>query len=203
MNALLNNIQYFFQRPVQGLLEGNEVFWLYGLAVVLFFLILVILVWKIRNTNDRKKLLHRLKKMGEDILMDIEIPDGIENIVHLDCLLLTRAGILVIDIKDYAGMIFGAKSIDHWTQVLKSKSYKFDNPLFQNQERVLAVKSLAFGIPVSGLVLFTSAGEFPKGKPEGVSTPYTLDDDLLYIKEHNKLSSPMLDGWEQIKRLLH
>jgi len=136
-------------------------------------------------------------------MIDIEIPDGVEDIVHLDCLLLTRAGLLVIDIKDYAGLIFGGESIDVWTQVLESRSYKFDNPLFQNQERVMAVKSLALGVPVSGLVLFTGDGEFPKGKPEGVCTPESLTDDMKYINEYNELSSSIVDGWEQIKRLLN
>jgi hypothetical protein len=166
-------------------------------------MVLIFVVWKIRNRGGREKLIRLLKKKGEGILVDIEIPDGIGNMVHLDCLLLTRAGMLVVDVKDYAGMIFGAESIDIWTQVLGSKSYKFDNPLFQNQERVMAVKSLAFGAPVSGRVIFTGAGEFPKGKPEGVSIPSTLDDDLGYINEYNELSSSMLDGWEQIKRLTH
>ena len=175
---------------------------MYMLFIILLAMMLLLVVWKSRNRNNRKQLLRRLKKMSEGIMIDIEIPDGVENIVHLDCLLLTRAGLLVIDIKDYAGLIFGAESIDVWTQVLGNRSYKFDNPLFQNQERVMAVKSLALGAPVSGHVLFTSAGEFPKGKPEGVCTPKSLTDDLSYINEFNELPSSVVDGWEQIKRLL-
>lgn len=199
MNLINSNMQDY----LSGFFKGDAGLWVYILLTIFLGIILLLVVWKARNRNNRKLLLRRLKKMGEGIMIDIEAPDGLENIVHLDCLLLTRAGLLVIDIKDYAGLIFGAESIDVWTQVLDSRSYKFDNPLFQNQERVMAVKSLAFGIPVSGHVLFTSAGEFPKGKPEGICTPESLTNDLNYINKNNELPSSIVDGWEQIKRLLH
>ena len=199
----MNLINSNMQDHLSGFFKGEAQLWVYILLTILLTIILLLVVWKARNRNNRKLLLRRLKKMGEGIMIDIEVPDGVENIVHLDCLLLTRAGLLVIDIKDYAGLIFGAESIDVWTQVLGSRSYKFDNPLFQNQERVMAVKSLALGVPVSGHVLFTSAGEFPKGKPEGVCTPESLVEDLKYINEYKDLSSSIVDGWEQIKRLLN
>lgn len=192
-----------FQENLQAFFQDKGFLWNIAPLLALLVIVLVFVVWRIRHKGDKGKLVRLLKKMGEGVLIDIEVPDGVESTVHLDCVLLTRAGILVIDIKDYAGMIFGGESIDAWTQVLGSKSYKFDNPLFQNQVRVMVVKSLALGIPVFGRVVFTRAGEFPKGKPEGVSTFVTVKDDLNYINESNELSSAMLDGWEQIKRITH
>ena len=199
MNSFFNSAQ----DALQSVFQDKDLLWNAGPILMLLILVLIIVVWKIKNTSEKEKLIRRLKKLGEGMLVDIEIPDGVGSRIHLDCLLLTKAGILVIDVKDYGGMIFGAESIDTWTQVVGSKSYKFDNPLFQNQERVMAVKSLSFGAPVTGRVIFTAAGEFPKGKPEGVSIPSTLDADLNYINEYNELSSSMLDGWEQIKHLTH
>ncbi|HEB80516.1 MAG TPA: NERD domain-containing protein, partial [Chromatiales bacterium] len=129
-----------------GLLGAPSVLWLpwvAGLAVGLGVLAGG-LVWRAR-TAERRRIQRTVRRLSQEGLRDVVIPDGIDGVLQIDCLLLTHRGVLVLDLRPYAGMLFGAEHIDYWTQITKGGSYRFPNPLHENRLRVQAVRTLLPG----------------------------------------------------------
>jgi hypothetical protein len=121
-----------------------------------------------RRYTTLRKLRLTVSEAGYDMLMDVLIPDGMDGHLHVDFLLLTQRGILVLDLRETAGMIFGGDQMDDWTVLTRSRRYSFGNPQSALFDRVAAVRLLAGETPVEGRVLFTPRARFPKGRPRCV-----------------------------------
>ena len=81
---------------------------------------------------------------------------------QIDHILLTEAGIFVIETKHYSGWILGNPREDKWTQVIFRKKSRFQNPVHQNYLHVKTVQAL-FKLPeraFTGVVVFTGEAEF-------------------------------------------
>jgi len=102
---------------------------------------------------------------GFDHLRDVLVPDGQGSALHVDFLLLTARGVIVIDLRDVAGNIFGGDQMSAWTVMHRAQRYTFDNPQTGLYDRIAAVRALAHGLPVDGRIVFTGRGRFPKGLP--------------------------------------
>ena len=102
---------------------------------------------------------------GFDFLRDVLVPDGQGSALHVDFLLLTARGVIVIDLRDIAGNIFGGDQMSSWTVMHRSQRYTFVNPQTGLYDRIAAVRALAQGLPVDGRIVFTARGRFPKGLP--------------------------------------
>jgi hypothetical protein len=102
---------------------------------------------------------------GFDHMRDVLVPDGQGSAVHVDFLLLTARGIIVIDLRDVAGNIFGGDQMRAWTVMHRAQRFTFDNPQPGLYDRIAAVRALAQGLPVDGRIVFTGRGHFPKGLP--------------------------------------
>lgn len=102
---------------------------------------------------------------GFDHLRDVLVPDGQGNALHVDFLLLTARGVIVIDLRDIAGNIFGGDQMSAWTVMHRAQRFTFVNPQTGLYDRIAAVRALAQGVPVDGRIVFTSRGRFPKGLP--------------------------------------
>ncbi|MGA8705848.1 MAG: nuclease-related domain-containing protein [Steroidobacteraceae bacterium] len=102
---------------------------------------------------------------GFDHMRDVLVPDGQGSALHVDFLLLTARGIIVIDLRDIAGNIFGGDQMSAWTVMHRSQRFTFDNPQTGLYDRIAAVRALAQGLPVDGRIVFTGRGRFPKGLP--------------------------------------
>jgi hypothetical protein len=102
---------------------------------------------------------------GFDHMRDVLVPDGQGSALHVDFLLLTARGIIVIDLRDIAGNIFGGDQMSAWTVMHRAQRYTFDNPQTGLYDRIAAVRALAQGLPVDGRIVFTGRGRFPKGLP--------------------------------------
>ncbi len=129
--------------------------------------------FRFRRTKLRRMFAKRLGQIARAHLQDVTVSDGLGGVIQIDRLLLTTDRLLVLDVKNFDGMIFGNATHDTWTQVLGSKNYPFANPVSENRIRVQAIKTLVPGVPVTGCVLFTDSAQFPRGRPQGV---YTLDN---------------------------
>lgn len=140
--------------------------WAWSLPLLVFLVALVgWLIWR-RRTVMRRKLRAAISNIAHDMLRDVFLPDGMDGHIHLDYLLLTETGLLVLDVKDVQGAIFGAAKMDQWAVMQGARRFSFRNPLGPLTERVGAVKALARNVEVEGLVVFMPYGEFPKGLPE-------------------------------------
>lgn len=102
---------------------------------------------------------------GFEHMSDVLVPDGQGSALHVDFLLLTARGIIVIDLRDIAGNIFGGDQMSAWTVMHRAQRYTFDNPQTGLYDRIAAVRALAQGLPVDGRIVFTGRGRFPKGLP--------------------------------------
>ncbi len=166
---------------IKSLIDANPN---YIYLVALLFVFFCFIIWlfvhilgKNKETNKIKKI---VKEMGVDFIQDAALPDGLEGFVFIDYLILTPAGILVVDVQNYNGFLFGGAAVNEWTQMIGHQSYKFNNPIPVNQHHVQSVLTHADDVPVRGRIVFTSLGNFPKGIPAGVSTAGSFKEDVAF-----------------------
>jgi hypothetical protein len=106
----------------------------------------------------------------------LDTPDGTTQIDHI---LVSRAGVFLIETKDYSGWIFANPNDAKWTQVLFRHKFRFQNPIRQNYRHVLAVRALLDFLPpeaVQSAVVFAGDAEFKTAMPRGVFTVSGLVD---------------------------
>jgi Nuclease-related domain len=119
-----------------------------------------------RRYRARRDLIERFRAVSEDRLQDVLLPDGSGGWFHVDFLLLTAAGLVVVDLRDLAGLVFGSEQMTEWTVMDRQRRTTFANPLGPLYDRVAVVRQLAGdGVPVEGRVVFTARASFPKGHP--------------------------------------
>lgn len=120
-----------------------------------------------QRRSRRKALLARLERVGYRAAHQVLVPDGMGGFIHIDHLLLTPRGVLILDTRRVAGLIFGGDQMSEWT-VMGRRRYTFDNPQPALYDRIAAVKALVGDVPVEGRLLFSNLGKFTKGKPKYV-----------------------------------
>jgi hypothetical protein len=122
----------------------------------------------------RKQLIRSFEGVSAAVLRDILIPDGSGGQLHIDFLLLTGKGLLVVDYRDVEGVVFGGEHMREWAVMNGSARTTFLNPLEALYDRIAAVRLLAGEVPVDGRIVFTDRSKFPKGRP-----PRVMRLDLL------------------------
>ena len=122
----------------------------------------------------RRQLIRSFETVSAALLRDILIPDGSGGQLHIDFLLLTARGLLVVDYRDVEGVVFGGEHMKEWAVMDGNRRTTFLNPLEALYDRIAAVKLLAGEAPVDGRIVFTSRSKFPKGRP-----PRVMRLDLL------------------------
>jgi len=121
-----------------------------------------------QRSARRRRLLARLERIGYQAAHQVLVPDGMGGFIHIDHLLLTRRGVVLLDTRRVAGLIFGGDQMSDWT-VMGRRRYTFDNPQPALYDRMAAVKALVGDVPVEGRLLFSNLGKFTKGKPKYVT----------------------------------
>src|SRR5450432_850274 len=116
----------------------------------------------------RRALLARLGRIAFDAAHQVLVPDGMGGFIHIDHLLLTLRGVLVLDTRRVAGLIFGGDQMSDWTVMGRGHRFTFDNPQPALYDRIAAVKALVGETPVEGRLLFSNVGKFTKGIPKWV-----------------------------------
>lgn len=122
--------------------------------------------WKwLRLRQTRRALRNAVTAISVDHVQDRLVPDGNGGVMHLDYALLTPRGIVIVDLRDVGGNVFGSDQMAEWTLMDGAQRYTFPNPLNLLYDRIAAVKAVAGSIPVEGRIVFTSRAAFPKGLP--------------------------------------
>jgi hypothetical protein len=119
----------------------------------------------LRRRADRKRLHQGIISVGTEFLHNVLLPDGNGAAMHVDYLLLTSRGAVLVDLRDVRGNIFGGDQMTQWTVMSGAFRATFANPQHALYDRVAAVRALAGELPVEGRILFTRRGKFPKGLP--------------------------------------
>ena len=185
----------------------------YGLLVVAV-IVVVGAAWYLRQQikkSQHQRHGHRvLESLGVKYLRDVVLPDGLDGMAFIDYLLLVPNGVVVLDINYSEGHLFGGNAVDQWTQVINNKTFKFNNPLYDNQSKCQAVLWNVENIlgdalndtnwEAHGWIAFSNAGNFPKGIPDQVSMIDELKDNL---DKNLNLSSPVNDMAMEIWDKLH
>ena len=115
-----------------------------------------------RGTSSERSLILRLLKKefpSVTIYHDLIIKKDNDEFSQIDLVLVNSEGIIVIEVKDYSGWIFGNGNNTNWTQVLSygKRKYKFYNPIKQNNNHITELrKSLKQfdNIPFFSVIVF-------------------------------------------------
>ncbi len=170
-----------------------------GLLLALLVSLTLIFSWSPWKQLISHWRLHALvDKLGKASLRNVFIPDGLGDDIYVEQLLLQDNGLLLITVKSYRGNIFAAEQIEFWTQVVGHHSYKFTNPIHQQQTDLQALKALVPKAALDGLVVFARGCRFPKGKPDKV-VDYGM---LKSIKPPAGQITPVVqEAWEALLKV--
>ena len=98
-----------------------------------------------RGTYSERKLVLKLLEYGipaQTIFHDLYVRKPNGNFSQIDLVIATTIGIVVFEVKDYSGWIFGTGYQSQWTQVLAygKQKYRFYNPIIQNNKHIGALR---------------------------------------------------------------
>ena len=98
-----------------------------------------------RGTNSELFLILQLLNSGipqVTIYHDLIIKKKNGEFSQIDLVLVTSEGIIVFEVKDFSGWIYGSGNNTNWTKVLSygREKYKFYNPIKQNNNHILELK---------------------------------------------------------------
>jgi hypothetical protein len=148
----------------------------------------------------RKHLLARLDRIAYESAHQVLVPDGMGGYIHIDHLLLTPRGLLVLDTRRVPGLIFGGDQMSDWT-VIGRRRFTFDNPQPALYDRLAAVKALAGDFPVEGRLLFSNIGKFTKGMPKYVMMLDGIEVEFPQVDRSLKGSAalePFAEVWGRV-----
>ncbi|HEX3847906.1 MAG TPA: nuclease-related domain-containing protein [Steroidobacteraceae bacterium] len=154
-----------------------------------------------QRRSRRRALLTRLERVAFDAVHQVQVPDGMGGFIHVDHLLMTPRGLLVLDTRRVAGLIFGGDQMSEWTVMGRSRRYTFDNPQPALYDRIAAVKAMAGDVPVEGRLLFSNVGKFTKGMPkwvlmlDGIEVEFPPVDQTL---RSNQAFGQYSDAWTRL-----
>jgi len=157
-------------------------------------ILLLLLFWRwYRRRRASAALLAAVTGGAFEYHRDVLVPDGQGGSLHIDFLLLTARGCVVIDMRDIAGNIFGGDQMTEWTVMHRAQRHTFPNPQASLYDRIASVRALAVDLPVEGRVVFSGRGRFPKGLPR-----YTLMLDSIaaeYPSAEREQSGAIPEMW--------
>ena len=138
------------------------------LLAVLIGLAVYLISSPVRQLLVHWRLHSLVNRLGKTSLRNVYIPDGLGDVIYIEQLILRPTELLLVTIKPFRGNIFAAEKIDLWTQVVGQRSYKFTNPLHQQERDLQALSAIVPKQTISGMVVFDKGCRFPKGKPDKV-----------------------------------
>ena len=150
--------------------------WLLPMVAV----VVLLLVWLVIKVIRRKSggLEQALAEISFDRIEGLVIPSADEGEILVDYLLLTSQGLLILEVKDVQGTLFGGDKLQDWTAITNERRFTFSNPQPALYDRIAAVRQIVREVPVAGRILFLDGGEFTKGTPGLVSNLTQLVEEF-------------------------
>ncbi len=139
-----------------------------------------------------------VRALGGDAIVNHFIPDGAGGEIHIDRLVMTPFGLVLVDTKDMHGAVFAGDRMNEWTVTFEGRRLVFENPIPQLQERAAALALLARNVPIEARVLFTDGATFPKGHPEQVATVTEFLASYQQATQHMG-ATDYAQQWQQVK----
>lgn len=118
--------------------------------------------------SERDLIFKLLNECGIDkraIYHDLYIRKENGTYTQIDLAVPTPQGIIVFEVKDYSGWIFGNGNSKYWMQILAygQEKHQFYNPIWQNRKHINAIRKLMpnnQGVPFFNIVVFYGDSEF-------------------------------------------
>ncbi len=158
----------------------------YLLPLILVALLLLFLLLYRRRRRRQRSVDRVVKSIAYEYLSNLIIPKADEGEIQIDHLILTAEGLLVIDVKEVSGIVFGSDKMQDWTVINSDRRFTFANPQPALFDRIAAVRQIVRQVPVTGRILFLDDAEFTKGVPGLVCK---LDDLVVEFGEKDKLAA--------------
>ena len=131
-----------------------------ALAIVLQ---LLVWLWIRRRRSRPLTMASAFSTVAFERIDNLIVPNADEGEIQIDHLLLTPNGLLVLDVKDVYGTVFGSDKMQDWTVISEERRFTFANPQPALYDRIAAVRAIVRQVPVSGRILFLSGAKFTKG----------------------------------------
>jgi hypothetical protein len=180
--------------------DGLSAGYLLPLVLVVMLLALLLLLGRRRRAASRS-----LSKVFSAIAFErmdgLVLPNVDEGEIQIDHLLLTANGLLVVDVKNVTGNVFGSDKMQDWTVISSDRRFTFANPQPALFDRIAAVREIVRQVPVTGRILFLEGAQFTKGVPSLVCT---TDELLAEFREADKAAAQVKveafkPHWEQLQ----
>ncbi len=151
-----------------------------------------------RGTDFEKDLVVYLLRSGispKVIFHDLYVPTSNGKYAQIDLVVVTSEGIIVIEVKDYGGWIFGTGNQQKWTQILAygREKYRFYNPILQNKSHINALKRQSFQfskLPFFSVIVFSNHCELKDLSIIPKDTFVTKGNRILEVINHIKENYP-------------
>ncbi|MFZ9653353.1 MAG: NERD domain-containing protein [Steroidobacteraceae bacterium] len=176
-----------------------------GLTLVAAVALALVFLWQWqRKRMVRRARAARLAAISVDRVSDVMLPDGAGGTFHVDHLLLTPLGLLLLDIRDVRGHVFGGDQLQEWAVMDGARRYTFANPQTALYDRLAALRALAPEFQVDGRIVFADGATFPKGLPRftlreaALATDFVMGDPTLAARTVEAL----WPAWERVKSAL-
>jgi hypothetical protein len=141
-------------------------------------LFVLLLAWLLYRIFSRKfgGFEGAIAEISFDRFEELVIPNADDGEILIDHLLLTSQGLLVLEVKDVQGAVFGGDKMQDWAVITDGRRYTFSNPQPALYDRIAAVREIVRQVPVAGRILFLDGAEFTKGVPKLVCNLTELID---------------------------
>lgn len=149
------------------LLQTSDNPWLLPLTAIVLLLLAWLVYRLVRGRSGGLK--GALEDIGYDRIEGLIIPSADEGEILIDYLLLTAKGLLILEVKDNQGIVFGGDKLQDWTVINDERRYTFSNPQPALYDRIAAVRQIVREVPVAGRILFLDGADFTKGVPDLVT----------------------------------
>ena len=164
---------------------------------------ILLVAWLVvRRRSRRGRLEQVLDDISHDRIDGVVLPNGDDGEIQIDHLLLTSQGLLIVDIKDVVGTVFGSDKMQEWTVISDERRYTFPNPQSALYDRIAAVRHIVRQVPVNGRLVFLDSAEFTKGVPDLVANLDGLkaefgepDPDVARVKVE-----AFKPHWDQVRK---
>ncbi len=175
-----------------------------GAYLLPLLIIALLLIWCVirRRKGQDRSLSGILDRIAFDRIEKLVVPNVDEGEIQIDFLILTAQGLLIIDVKDVKGAVFGSDKMQEWTVISDDHRFTFNNPQPALHDRIAAVRQIVRQVPVEGRIVFLDGATFAKGIPGLVTSLDELATEFSEID--NAAAKVKIEAfkphWELIKR---
>ncbi len=177
--------------------------WWVGLgALVLIMGVAIWLGWpRYLSYRERIRRQKRLRNIAVEHLTNVAIGDGAGGYFHIDYLLLTPRGVLILDFWDVVGNVFGSDPMTDWTVTRTTHRDTFPNPQAALYDRLAMLRATLGEVPVEGRIVFADTAVFPKGMPRFTILESHLESEYFFGERHlaERAVDPWRGAWEMLK----